>query len=115
VLQKLVGAAGTLLTIIVIMMFGNPSSGGSIGVPYLPAFWRAIGPFLPPRNAYILLHNAIYFHGNGTTQALVVLLLYFVIAAVALSLLGWFRSPRIPITPDTEAEATAMVIPIVSA
>jgi hypothetical protein len=46
VLQKLVGAAGTLLTIIVIMMFGNPSSGGSIGVPYLPAFWRAIGPFL---------------------------------------------------------------------
>jgi hypothetical protein len=115
VLQKLAGAAGTLLTIIVIMMFGNPSSGGSIGVPYLPAFWRAIGPFLPPRNAYILLHNAIYFHGNGTTQALVVLLLYAVIPAVVLSLLGWFRSPRIPITPDTEAEATAMVIPIVSA
>jgi hypothetical protein len=91
-----------------------------IGVPYLPAFWRAIGPFLPPRNAYILLHNAIYFHGNGTTQALVVLLLhavilYAVIAAVALSLLGWFRSPRIPITPDTETEATAMVIPILSA
>ena len=84
-------------------------------VPYLPAFWRAIGPFLPPRNAYFLLHNAIYFHGHGTTQALVVVLIYFVIPAVVLSLLGWFRSPRIPITPDTEAEATAVVIPIVSA
>ena len=70
---------------------------------------------MPPRNAYFLLHNAIYFHGHGTTQALVVVLIYFVIPAVVLSLLGWFRSPRIPITPDTEAEATAVVIPIVSA
>ena len=36
VLQKLIGAAGTLLTIIVIILFGNPSSGGANGVPYLP-------------------------------------------------------------------------------
>lgn len=35
---------------------------------------RDIGPFLPPRNAYILLRNSIYFDGHGTTQALVVLL-----------------------------------------
>ena len=55
VLQKLIGAAGTLLTIIVIILFGNPSSGGANGVPYLPAFWRDIGPYLPPRNGYILL------------------------------------------------------------
>ena len=81
VLQKLIGAAGTLLTIIVIILLGNPSSGGATGVPYLPTFWRDIGPYLPPRNAYILLHHTIYFNGHGTTQALTVLLIYLGVAA----------------------------------
>jgi hypothetical protein len=72
VLQKLVGAAGTLLTIIVMIQFGNPSSGGANGVPFLPAFWRNIGPFLPPRQALTAIHNTMYFDGHGTTQALVV-------------------------------------------
>jgi hypothetical protein len=114
VLQKLIGAAGTLLTVIVVMLFGNPSNGGATGVPYLSTFWRDIGPYLPPRNAYILLHNTIYFHGNGITQALVALLLYAGIAAVILGLLEWVPNPTppSPVTPETEAEATAMVIPI---
>src|SRR5262249_27214970 len=43
-----IGAADTLLTVIVIMLLGNPSSGGATGVPYLPTFWRDIGPFLHP-------------------------------------------------------------------
>ncbi|MEV0783488.1 hypothetical protein AB0I52_11010 [Streptomyces sp. NPDC050423] len=112
VLQKLLGAAGTLVTVIVVMLFGNPSSGGANGVPYLPAFWRDIGPYLPPRNAYILLRNWIYFDGHGTTQALIVLLLYLLIPGVALGFLGWFRTPQIPVTPETEAEATAVTVPV---
>jgi len=113
-LQKLLGAAGTLLTVIIIMLFGNPSSGGATGVPYLPTFWRDIGPYLPPRNAYILLDHTIYFHGNGITQPLVTLLLYAVIAAVILGVFEWVRTPTppSPVTPETEAEATDMVIPI---
>ncbi|WP_405599699.1 hypothetical protein OG741_19815 [Streptomyces sp. NBC_01410] len=112
VLQKLLGAAGTLVTVIVVMLFGNPSSGGANGVPYLPAFWRAIGPYLPPRNAYILLRNSIYFDGHGTTQALIVLLLYLVVPAVALLLLYRFRTPDTHVTPETEAEATAVTVPV---
>ncbi|KQW15498.1 hypothetical protein [Streptomyces sp. Root369] len=112
VLQKLLGAAGTLVTVIVVMLFGNPSSGGANGVPYLPAFWRAIGPYLPPRNAYILLRNTIYFDGHGTTQALTVLLLYLVVPAVALVLLYKFRTPDSPVTPQTEAEATSVAVPV---
>ncbi|MHB9862305.1 ABC-2 transporter permease [Streptomyces sp. YIM S03343] len=112
VLQKLIGAAGTLVTVIVVMLFGNPSSGGANGVPYLPGFWRDIGPFLPPRNAYILLRNTIYFDGHGTTQALTVLLVYLVIPAAVLSLLGWFRTPQLPITPQAEAEAAAVAVPV---
>ena len=48
VLRRLVGPLGIFLTVIVVVQFGNPSSGGANGVPYLPAFWNAIGPFLPP-------------------------------------------------------------------
>ncbi len=73
VLQKLLGAIGTLVTILVVMVFGNPSSGGANGYQYLPTFWRDLGPFLPPRNAYILLRNTVYFGGNGISQALIVL------------------------------------------
>ena len=110
ILQKLIGAAGTLLTIIVVILFGNPSSGGATGVPYLPAFWRDIGPYLPPRNAYILLHHTIYFNGHGTTQALTVLLIYLAVAAAILIVLDLRRSEA---QVDTEAaEAAAMAVPI---
>jgi hypothetical protein len=71
VLQKLLGAAGTLLTIIVLIVFGNPSSGGSAGVPFLPTVWLDIGPYLPPRNGLTAIHNTMYVNGNGITQALI--------------------------------------------
>ena len=110
VLQKLIGPLGTLLTIIVVILFGNPSSGGANGALYLPAFWRDIGPFLPPRNAYILLHQTIYFTGNGTTQSLIVLLAYLVVAGALVILLDRLR-PEAEV--DTEAaEAAAMTVPI---
>ena len=110
VLQKLIGPLGTLLTIIVVILFGNPSSGGANGALYLPAFWRDIGPFLPPRNAYILLHQTIYFTGNGTTQSLIILLIYLVVAGALVILLDRLR-PEAEV--DTEAaEAAAMTVPI---
>jgi hypothetical protein len=110
VLQKLIGAAGTLLTVIVMILLGNPSSGGATGVPYLPTFWRDLGPYLPPRNAYILLHHTIYFNGHGTTQALTVLLIYLIAGAVILGVLDWFRSE--PPVPADVTEAAAMAVPI---
>ncbi|WP_328482029.1 hypothetical protein OHS71_27690 [Streptomyces sp. NBC_00377] len=73
---------------------------------------RDIGPFLPPRNAYILLRNSIYFDGHGTTQALVVLLVYLIIPAIAPAFLDRFRTPEIPVTRETEAEATALTVPV---
>jgi hypothetical protein len=109
VMQKLVGAAGTFLTVLVIILLGKPSSGGANGVPYLPSFWTTIGPFLPPRNAYILLRNTIYFDGHGTAQALIVLLAYFVVFAVILGILSWGRRPEpdLGVGVDRETEAAA--------
>ena len=109
-IQGLAGKAGTLLTVIVMILLGNPSSGGTTGVPYLPTFWRDLGPYLPPRNAYILLHHTIYFNGHGTTEALTVLLVYLVVGAVILGVLDWFRSE--PPVPADVTEAAAMAVPI---
>jgi lysylphosphatidylglycerol synthetase-like protein (DUF2156 family) len=106
VLRRVLGPAGILVTLILILQFGNPSSGGSNGVPYLPAFWDSIGPFLPPRNAFILLRNTVYFDGHGIGQALTVLLVYAVIAAVILAFLDWFRSPELSV-PGVDQRAAA--------
>jgi hypothetical protein len=106
VLRRVLGPAGILVTLILILQFGNPSSGGSNGVPYLPSFWDSIGPFLPPRNAFILLRNTVYFDGHGIGQALTVLLVYAVIAAVILAFLDWFRSPELAV-PGVDQRAAA--------
>ena len=112
VLQRLLGAAGTLLTLILILQLGNPSSGGANGVPYLNGFWRPLGPFLPPRNGFILLRNTVYFHGHGISQALIVLLAYVIIAGILLGLLVRFRTPQLPVTPETETDAAAVAVPV---
>ncbi|WP_431679568.1 hypothetical protein [Kitasatospora sp. KL5] len=110
ILQKLLGPVGTLVTVVVIILFGNPSSGGATGVPYLPAFWRDIGPYLPPRNGYILLHHTIYFDGHGTGQALTTLLVYLGVAAAVLIVLD-LRRPEATVPADA-TEAAAVAVPI---
>ncbi|WP_051866580.1 hypothetical protein [Streptomyces griseus] len=110
ILQKLLGAVGTLVTVIVVPLLGNPSSGGASGVPYLPAFWRDIGPYLPPRNGYILLHHTIYFDGHGTSQALINLLIYLGVAAAVLIVLD-LRGSEAKVPVDA-TEAAAMSVPI---
>ena len=113
VVQRLLGAAGTLVTILVIILLGKASSGGANGVTYLPGFWQTIGPFLPPRNAYILLRNTVYFDGNGTSQALIILLAYFLVFAVILGILDWRNrpEPELGVDRETEAEAAVAAIP----
>ena len=114
VLQRLLGATGTVLTVVVIIILGKPSSGGANGVPYLPAFWTAIGPYLPPRNAFILMRNTVYFDGHGTTQALIILLAYLLVFATILGILDWYRrpTPETPeVTPKTEDLTVAVSVP----
>ncbi|MDL9977711.1 hypothetical protein [Microbacterium candidum] len=115
VLRRLLGPAGVVVTLIVILQFGNPSSGGSNGATYLPGFWNQIGHLFPPRNDFLLLRNAIYFGGNGIEQPLTVLLVYALIAGGVLAYLDWFRSPEpvIPGLTDEDAAGAAVVaIPV---
>jgi hypothetical protein len=115
VLRRVLGPAGVLVTMLLLIQFGNPSSGGSNGVPYLPQFWNDIGPFLPPRNDYLLLRNTVYFNGNGIGQALTVLLIYLVVGGAILGFLDWYRSPELSvpgIDQQSAAAAAAVAAPV---
>ncbi|MER6443971.1 hypothetical protein [Streptomyces venezuelae] len=109
-LQSLVGPIGTLLTVVVMVFFGNPSTGGVNGTAYLPPFWQAIGPVLPPWNGTTLVRNTLYFDGNHITQPLVVLSIYAVVGAALVTVLTygrllWWRGAkprRSPISPEEE-------------
>jgi hypothetical protein len=106
VLRRVLGPVGIIATLILIIQFGNASSGGSNGAVYLTSFWHDIGPFLPPRNAFILLRNTVYFDGHGIGQALTVLLAYTVITAVILTFLDWYRSPELSVPGVDQRAAT---------
>jgi hypothetical protein len=115
VMRRLLGPVGIIVTLVVILQFGNPSSGGSNGAVYLTTFWDDIGPFLPPRNAFLLLRNTLYFDGNGIGQPLFVLLAYAVVGAAVLGFLNWYRSPE-PVVAgidDTDTtQAAGVAIPV---
>jgi hypothetical protein len=111
VLRRVVGPVGSFLTVIVVIQFGNPSAGGANGVPYLPQFWSDIGPFLPPRNAYLLLRNTVYFDGHGIGQPLTILLAYAVVAGALLTVLHSFIDRARSVPGITDAEADSAVVP----
>ena len=47
-LQAALGLPGTLLAIIAMVVFGDPTAGTSIATPLLASPWNVIGQRLPP-------------------------------------------------------------------
>ena len=115
-LQSVIGPMGTLLTVVVVIFFGNPSTGGVNGTAYLPPFWQFLGPILPPWNAMTLIRNTLYFDGNAITQQLVVLGIYAVAGAALVTVFSWGRllwwragtERREPLSPPEEAGIAAI-------
>jgi hypothetical protein len=88
-LQTLIGPMGTLLTIIIIVFIGNPSTGGGNGVAFLPPFWQAIGVILPPRNGLHLIRNTLHIGGNDITEPIIVLSINVVVGAALALIFSW--------------------------
>jgi hypothetical protein len=110
-LQALFGPGGTLIVIVVFVIFGAPSAGGSLARPFLPSFWGTIGPFLPPGAGTTAIRNTIYFSGNGIGQALIVLAAYLVVgAAVVLGIRRRSTPQSIDAATDVEAAGAAVVV-----
>lgn len=90
-LQYVLGPIGTLVTVIIVIFFGNPSTGGVNGVAYLPEFWQRIGLVLPPRNGLYLIRNTLYFDGHSITVPIIVLGIYVVVGVVLVTIFSWGR------------------------
>jgi hypothetical protein len=107
-LQALLGAAGTLVVVVLFVIFGAPASGGTVPSAFLPGFWRTFGPYLPAGAGTTAVRNTIYFDGNGVTRPLIILAAYLVAGAVTVILVRRRRTSGI--TSDAEASAAAATV-----
>jgi hypothetical protein len=68
------------------LVIGNPASGASSAPELLPTFWRVLSQRLPDGAAVTSMRDVVYFHGHGSSHALITLALYAIIGAgIALS------------------------------
>lgn len=107
-LQIAFGVVGSGLALLFFVILGNPSSGGLFARDLLPAFWRAIGRFLPPGAGTDAVRNLIYFDGRALAGPLAVLAAYAVLGVVLELALGEWRrhlARRDVVRPQRAAEA----------
>jgi hypothetical protein len=109
-LQVLFGPVGTLIVIIVFVIFGAPAAGGTVPRPFLPSFWGTIGPYLPPGAGTTAVRNTIYFGGNGIGRALIVLGVYLVVGGAILLRVRRNSSSQVL---DAEGEAAGAAVVVV--
>ncbi|MFD7873333.1 ABC transporter permease [Streptomyces sp. NPDC059766] len=62
--RALIGRWAILPTWAVIVLIGNPASGGAVSWPLLPPFLRIVGPWLPSGAAIEAIHTEVYFPGH---------------------------------------------------
>jgi hypothetical protein len=109
-LQAVLGAGGTLVVVIVFVIFGAPASGGTVPAAYLPTIWRTIGPYLPAGAGTTTVRNTIYFDGNRITTSLIILAAYLIVGAIAVLLIP---QRRLPTSAQAEAEASIAATAVV--
>ncbi|WP_067469090.1 DUF3533 domain-containing protein [Actinomadura macra] len=98
--QTLLGIIGIGVAILLFVVLGNPSAGGVYPTSLLPAFWRAIGEWLPTGAATTAVRNVVYFSGHDIAHALWVLAAY-AIAGTAVTLGSSVARHRRGETPAT--------------
>jgi len=93
------GVFGIGFVIVLMVVLGNPSSGGAYPLPLLPTFWRVIGPWLPPGAGTTAVRTLVYFPAAGVLHQLLVLAGY-----AAAGLLATFAASKAPGQQYPEAQ-----------
>ncbi|MFD3453332.1 ABC transporter permease [Streptomyces sp. NPDC058691] len=89
----LCGRWAILPTWALMVLLGNPSSGGAVSWPLLPQPLGAVGRWLPPGASVNAQHNAIYFYGHQYAFPFLVLTGW---AALAAAVFWTWRRRRYP-------------------
>jgi hypothetical protein len=97
--QVLFGLPGTAVGLLVFVVVGDPSAGGSTAPQLLPSPWRDISQGLPPGAAVTAMRDVVYFHGYGASGALITLGTYAVVGAIAALTLNRIRPPVAAASP----------------
>ncbi len=95
-LEAFAGVVGIGLVILVLVVLGNPSAGGAYPTPLLPAFWRAVGQWLPPGAGTTAVRTIEYFPAAGVLHQALVLGGYAVAGVLASLAAAGRRRPRAP-------------------
>ncbi len=100
-LQAVLGMAGTLIAIIAMVVFGDPTSGTSIATALLARPWNVIGQGLPPSAGLSAARSVIYLGGTNLTGPLTVLAAYAA-AGTLLTLAATAWRQHRPVSPATQ-------------
>ncbi|MFI7216135.1 hypothetical protein [Micromonospora maritima] len=92
--QAWLGLLGTGIVILLLVVLGNPGSGGIYAPEFLPPFLRGMHRWNVPGLTTDLLKSAIYFDWRGGGWALVGLLVWVVVGLVGLLTATMFRARR---------------------
>ncbi|MFG2016414.1 hypothetical protein [Actinomadura geliboluensis] len=84
-LLRVVGPPAAALAVLLFVPIGAPASGGPLGAEFVPAWYAAVGEWLPLGAGAEAVRNTVYFDGNAIGRPLLVLTLWAV-AGVALVL-----------------------------
>ncbi len=78
--NTLIGRWALVPTWGVMVLIGNPSSGGAVSWPLLPSPFGAIGRWLPPGASVNAQHTAVYFGGHQHPLPFLVLATWAVVS-----------------------------------
>jgi len=105
-LQAALGLPGTLIAIIGMVVFGDPTAGTSIATPLLASPWNVIGQGLPPSAALSAARGVVYLGGANLTGPLTVLATYAAAGTLlTLAATAWRRHRPAPRAARVAANA----------
>ena len=105
-LQAVLGLPGTLIAIIAMVVFGDPTAGTSIATPLLASPWNVIGQGLPPSAGLSAARGVVYLGGANLIGPLAVLATYAAAGTLlTLAATAWRRHRAASRAPQRAAEA----------
>lgn len=93
-LQSRLRLTGVLLSVLVIILLGNPSAGGGQVPPQMmPAFWRVLAAVMPNPAAVSVVRDIQSFSGAAIGHALLVIALWAAVSILVMVVLAARRGP----------------------
>jgi hypothetical protein len=90
-LTALLGRAGALLGVVLMIFVGNPLSAAASAPEMLPQPWGALGQWLPPGAGVTAARSVAFFDGAGAVAPLTVLAVWLLAGIILLLIGGWRR------------------------